>query len=212
MSADNRSVHTDALATLGTIIDENAKRDAIHVAVEPVRAGEPISPGDIVLIRDGFSYAAESKETAVGIADPFLERDIDPGQYFWMLVMPRTITSLRHVWSHPAFEDKEPAAEPPLDKAASEAWLREFCSGADCPGYDDVIAAATGKNIYEGEKLEGVMGVRYPDYYGTYNDGEYLHFGGRDAHGVIPDEFWTHVEIVTGKRGLKRAKYFSCSC
>jgi hypothetical protein len=41
-----RSVATDALATLGTIIDDTQKRDAIHIAVEPVIAGERLRPGD----------------------------------------------------------------------------------------------------------------------------------------------------------------------
>lgn len=39
MSADKRSIHTDALHTLGTIIGEGEKRDAIHIAVEPCIAG-----------------------------------------------------------------------------------------------------------------------------------------------------------------------------
>jgi hypothetical protein len=41
---------------------------------------------------------------------------------------------------------------------------------------------------------------------------EYLHFDGEDAHGEIPDEFWTHLEVVTGERPPYRPKYFSCSC
>ena len=40
MGSDKRSVATDALETLGTIIDDTQKRDAIHLAVEPVVAGE----------------------------------------------------------------------------------------------------------------------------------------------------------------------------
>lgn len=39
-TGDKRSVSTDALETLGTIIDDRAGRDAIHLAVEPVHAGE----------------------------------------------------------------------------------------------------------------------------------------------------------------------------
>lgn len=45
MSADNRKVTTDALETLGTIIGTSEGRDAIHLAVEPVEAGERLSPG-----------------------------------------------------------------------------------------------------------------------------------------------------------------------
>lgn len=39
MSADKRTMTTDALETLGTIITEHEKRDAIHIAVENVVAG-----------------------------------------------------------------------------------------------------------------------------------------------------------------------------
>jgi hypothetical protein len=46
--AEKRSVHTDALATLGTIIGEGEKRDAIHLAVEPTVAAEKLYPGQDV--------------------------------------------------------------------------------------------------------------------------------------------------------------------
>ena len=46
MKKDKRSVVTDALETLGNIIDDTCKRDAIHLAVEPCIAGEVLSPGD----------------------------------------------------------------------------------------------------------------------------------------------------------------------
>jgi hypothetical protein len=42
MTADQRSVATDALATPGTITDETAGRDAIHLAVEPVIAAHTL--------------------------------------------------------------------------------------------------------------------------------------------------------------------------
>lgn len=48
MSTDKRSVATDTLETLGSIIDENAGRDAIHLAVEPSIAAETIYPGQHV--------------------------------------------------------------------------------------------------------------------------------------------------------------------
>jgi len=59
MSADKRSVSTDALATLGTIIDDTAGRDAIHLAVEPIIAGEKLYPGQDVGISEGKAYQAD---------------------------------------------------------------------------------------------------------------------------------------------------------
>jgi hypothetical protein len=119
-NADKRTVSTDALETLGTIIDETAGRDAIHLAVEPVVAAHMLRPGDDVgFVEGGVGYC----ENPVGIVDPFLkERWVQKGQRFWLVVYPRQITSLRHVWTHPAFEEHKNA--PTQSKAESEAWLR----------------------------------------------------------------------------------------
>lgn len=103
MSSDKRSVTTDALQTLGTIIDDSAGRDAIHLAVEPVIAGEDLLPGQDIGIVDGL--ATTKAEKKLGIVDPFVKVPIRQGQRFWFIVYPRTIRSLRHVWSHPDFAD-----------------------------------------------------------------------------------------------------------
>lgn len=196
MSTDKRSVHTDALATLGTIIGETEKRDAIHIAVEPVTAAHPLHPGDDVGFVEGGIGACDNP---VGIVDPFLKGTVKKGQRFWLLVYPRQIQSLRHVWSHPAFGE-EPQA--PIDedrKSRSEQWLRNFVATADCPNYDTIIAVAT-----KGEDGEG--------YNRCYMEDEYFHVGGSDAHGEIPPEFWDHVENIIGKKMTQRPTYFSCSC
>lgn len=79
MSGDKRSVSTDALETLGTIIDETQKRDAIHIAVEPVKAGEHLQPGDHITVVNGVATKAP-KEKALGIVDPYLEVNVKKGQ------------------------------------------------------------------------------------------------------------------------------------
>lgn len=193
----DRPIATDALATLGTIIGESEKRDAIHIAVENVVAQEKLFPGQDV-------GAAGSTIDPVGIVDPFLKQPVFPGQRFWLLIYPRKINSLRHVWSHPAFPDEiAPTVEAavPDPKLTSEVWLRQFCSTTDCPDYETVIKALT----------EGLSSDS--SYYSTgfSHDGEYITFYGRDAHGEIPNEFWDHVEVVTGKT-FERATSFNCSC
>ncbi len=47
---------------------------------------------------------------AVGIVDPFLQRSVLQGQRFYLCLFPGTVTSLRHVWTHPALEIKPPVA------------------------------------------------------------------------------------------------------
>ena len=106
-SADKRTTHTDALDTLGMMHTQFEKRDAIHLAVIQVRATEHLSIGQNISAVDGAAFADED---GLGIVDPFLERNPQPGDLFWMVIRPRLIHSLRHVWSHPAFDD-EPEVE-----------------------------------------------------------------------------------------------------
>lgn len=189
-NAEKRSVTTDALETLGSIISENEKRDAIHLAVEPAIAAEHLMPGqDVGFVEGGVGRSP----SPIGIVDPFLKEPVMKGERFWLVVYPRQITSLRHVWTHPAFTEAEIEDSANSSKEASEQWLREFIGGSDCPDYHTVIEKAVNNDSWSEE---------------------YLHFDGSDAHGEIPPEFWDHVEIVTGKKikGEDRAKYFSCSC
>lgn len=105
---------------VGSLIgkDEVARRDAIHIAVAPVIAGTPIRPGShIRLTETGLGVWASYKDgETIGIADPFLKEEIRRGERFWLFLYPNTITSLRHVWTHPAFVTtlkKEEANESP---------------------------------------------------------------------------------------------------
>lgn len=185
-SGDKRSVSTDALETLGTIFEDGG-RDAIHLAVEPVVAGETLYPGQHIGTVDGVAWATKLVKK-VGIVDPFLTEPVRPEQKFWLVVYPRQITSLRHVWSHPDFPENSGGK---TAREASEAWLRDFVSRSDCPSYEEVLGAAL-----------------------SNRDGEYLFFRDQDAHGEIPPEFWEHVESVTGQTipSDRRASWFSCSC
>lgn len=108
-NGDRRSVSTDALDTLGTILTTPQHRDAIHLAVEPVIAGESLRPGEHIIVRDGVAFKTE-KGQGLGIVDPFLPNTfVVKDQKFWFVMYPRQVHSLRHVWTHPAFAD-EPVA------------------------------------------------------------------------------------------------------
>lgn len=190
---------------LGKIITTQQKRDALHIAVIPVVAANSLFPGDKVALVPGTinrvlaAFAADS----IGVIDPFLTQIVAPGQTCWLYLNPGSITSLRHDWTHPAFESVEAVEEAKPDRAASEAWLRNFCDSADCPGFDAVMQGIQGN--FENES---------PEYYssGGFIDSDCLHFSGRDAHGEIPPEFWTHAEIYLGMKLQCKPPYFSCSC
>jgi hypothetical protein len=192
MSADKRTVSTDALETLGTIIGPNEKRDAIHLAVIPVEAGEHLPYGARVGLRDGKAFIAgydgSGRDTSLGIVDPFLRTDVKPGQNFWLVIYPRVITSLRHVWTHPELPD-EPSATRTPGRDASEQWLR---NRADSLGisYEEILTAGTNRE--------------YPGCFG--ND----IYGPRE----IEPEFWIHIQIVTGNAAPadKRPDWFRCAC
>lgn len=103
--SDKRSVHTDALATLGNILVSNEKRDAIHIAVLPVFAAELLHPGQKIGILSDGRASHNGVTKYLGVVDPFLKVSVAKGEKFWFLVNPRTITSLRHVWEHPEFKE-----------------------------------------------------------------------------------------------------------
>jgi hypothetical protein len=195
MSADKRSVATDALETLGTIISDHEKRDAIHLAVEPVIAAHDMEPGaHIGLMPDG--RASELADNKLGIVDPFLKDGVVAGERFWLVVYPRQITSLRHVWEHPAFPASPDVTLAPR-YSESEQWIRDFADRVSLH-YDVLMEGA---RDWIDSKKRGQWG-------------EYLCFGGLLEGEYVPDEFWTHYEAVTGERVEEdhRGSFFTCSC
>lgn len=105
---DTRSPITDALETLGMIHYKQEKRDAIHLAVEPVIAGMDLPRSEPIGIIDGKAYIAglylDGKQIPYqGIVDPFLHTNVKAGEKFWFVMKPREVRSLRHVWEHPDF-------------------------------------------------------------------------------------------------------------
>jgi hypothetical protein len=214
MSAEKRKVATDALETLGSIIDDTAGRDAIHLAVEPIIAGEILYAGQhigIVDRHDGVRVASTKATKKLGIVDPFIQGPVPEGSRFWFVVYPRQITSLRHVWSHPNFPegdvviaDKKKVSEiihnnPDKttiatyneihEKHISEEWIRNYAIRIPL----DYNVLMNGAHDYQ----------RYGNYlsFGSLLEGEYL-----------PDEFWDHYEMVTGEKVDSRGNFFSCSC
>lgn len=186
MSADKRTPHTDALETLGYKLSPGEKRDAIHLAVEPIEAGEALRAGEHVKIHNEKAYAS-GPDDGIGIVDPFLREKIYPGDLFWLVVYPRMITSLRHVWTHPAFEQVEEL--PSI--GVSEKWIRNFA---------------------DQNSLHYRVLMDSAESYLKYHD--YLILGGLLEGKSVPEEFWDHYQNVTGSPVPEenRGNFFSCSC
>lgn len=183
---------------VGRTLKEFPPRDAIHVAIAPVMAGCRLHPGQHI----GFNPYSNTVNTVIsdcnlkiGIVDPFLKETIEPGTIFWMFLYPNTITSLKHLWTHPAFSQEEDKVEAvyakPSEKITSEQWIKNYAEQLDV-GYKDLINAATEWLEYE----------------------EYMVRGGLLEGIQTSYEFWDHFEKVTGISvpGDKRTNFFSCSC
>lgn len=203
------TTHTDALDTLGTLIGPGEKRDAIHIAVFPVVAAERLARGEHVSLNAALEAEWAPVNEGVGIVDPFLSEPVKKGDRFWLLVYPRQISSLRHVWEHPKFpasqetgqQDAEGLIQDAIElqnlREASKRWLEEWIATADCPDFHTTIGAMLQQR--DGSSWES----------------DYVHFDGQDAHGEIPAEAWHHLAIYAGityEAGTDRPKYFTCSC
>ena len=173
---------------LGSLVVGDAGRDAVHIAIAPMVAGEALSPGQHVgVLQNG---TAGHSPAPVGIVDPFLPAEIEPGARFWLCLYPNTITSLRHDWTHPALDAVTGRIQSAL-VAESEVWLRQYAEDIGL-SYGAVMKAA----------------VEYIKF------GEYHVFRDHDTPERAYDRgFWRHYEIVTGTVVEDHdAVPFTCSC
>ncbi len=209
--SEDRSVHTDALHTLGSIIGESEKRDAIHLAVEPVVAGERLTPGQNVgRMKDG-TFGATGVRKRLGVVDPFLPGPIKKGDRFWLIVYPRQITALHHVWEHPDFpnadgsltsEERMARVRLMTEKLTNsgETWIKnEFV-----PKVEDYGHALNYEDLLEGAK----------EYLET---GNYVCLPNDIAYEFVSEniaKFWENFTKVTGQTvpEEKRQPFFNCAC
>lgn len=143
---------------LGELPTGPVERDAIHVAVIPMVAGEMLRPGDRVgVLRDGVACRSEN---VVGIVDPYLTDVVPKGATFWMCLLPGTVTGMRHHWLHPVFGEGAVAALP--GKAEAELWLRSYANRVNSCCDDSEVAfnrlidgLRTGRLSFYGTGLNG---------------------------------------------------------
>lgn len=156
---------------LGKLVTEDYERDAVHVAVIPVEAGEQMRAGTPVGVSDG---KAVLDPPHVGVVDPFIGADvkIQKGDRFWLMMNPGTVLSLRHEWTHPAIPSK---SRPPLELTRSEIYLRAMADRLNTQ-FDRMIAEMSAD-----------------DPGGHFGDDSYREY-------LQDDVFWDHLETYTGKR------------
>lgn len=83
-------------------------RDAIHVAIAPVTAAHELSPGNSVGRFPDGSFGRTADKDLLGVVDPYLNVNVMSGERFYLFLYPNSVTSLRHVWTHPAFKVNVP--------------------------------------------------------------------------------------------------------
>jgi hypothetical protein len=133
---------------LGELITEAGARDAIHVALAPVTANERLTPGQhIGFVREHNTDLVGVSSSPLGIVDPFLERSVERGQRFYMVLYPNTVTGMKHQWEHPAFA--------PPGTEASIQWLQGLADDIGCD-YHSLLSSiedgyiCTGSEDYSG--------------------------------------------------------------
>lgn len=97
---------------LGALIAPDSKPtpDAIHVPILPLTAGPTIHlrPGEPFTVdAEGRAIPSETRG-AHGIVDPFLQTFVRPGERFYGLLAPGSVTKLRHEFDHPLIKKVAP--------------------------------------------------------------------------------------------------------
>lgn len=105
--------------TLGQLITADTRRDAVHVAVAPMRALEVLKPGERVAHAYDDYVSAARRSRGIGIVDPFLYQDVQRGERFWVFMDPETVTNTRHAWTHPDLPSED------SEDGDADSWCKE---------------------------------------------------------------------------------------
>lgn len=175
---------------IGRLLQGDALRDAIHVAVAPVVAGETLDPGQgLVFTQKNDNEVRKGTVNTVGVVDPFLKGYVRKGQRFWMFLNPGSINSLRHDWTHPAFGPEKVDR----DKIAAKQWLEKF---AESQRQD--------WGMFEGIMTKAVRG----DGSWCGDDDNAESFNAQKQRLLREWQTWTGVAIARDEDEI----YFSCAC
>lgn len=172
---------------IGKTPESTAKRDAVHVALAPIVAGENLAVNDRVHVRDGKAYRCTSQPT--GIVDPFRDTPVVNGAMFWLFMYPNTIRSIRHDWQHPDVPDSAIARDP---EGESMRYME---------GYANSINRSVGYVLERIRERDSIIADGVDQHSWEYD-------------GPV-SEFWRHAEILIGESipaSYRDDFVFSCSC
>lgn len=104
-------------------------KDAIHVAIVSVRAAHMIKPGQ----RCGLNEYNEAVTTSKGsgVANPFLKKNIQRGELFFLLLDMQEVPNVQHTWEHPKIKKFIPSREIELNSTIKDIADRLKVSYAD---------------------------------------------------------------------------------
>ena len=179
------------LRSLGRLVTDDQPRDAVHIAVVPVVAGEDTWAGQHVGLEEG---KLSRKAKNIGVVDPFLTVPVKAGEKCWLFLYPGSITSLSHLWSHPAFDQQDAGRiSKDVHIAKSKAWIAEH---AELLGLSADVLMENGSSWLE------------------YDDYIVQHGSERWRDNFNPTEFWHHYEVITGKvvPEDKKQSFYCCTC
>lgn len=195
---------------IGQLVTSSQQRDAIHIAIIPIMAGEAMNPGTrVTLNKAGQAIDAGDCNAGIGVVSPFLLAPVQPGDVFWLLLNPGTIRTLRHEWSSDVFPLEPVVAIEDgymrvshREVEASATWLRKFAED----------------NFNEGrETAEAYYNDMVSSFERAGEEAVFLQVHGSSRSRELQEDFselQRHLENVIGKR-LPRNRdntFFTCWC
>ena len=176
----------DTQSKIGKLLQEGEERDAIHIAVLPVVAGNDLTPGAPIGVGEvnGEHYAYSNIFPRRGIVDPFLWDGVTQGERFWMFLTPNTIQDMRHHWKLEGIDVFSP-------QERAKQWLASFAEENNV-SYDELVAGLKAGEVYFGNDTEAPSNA----------------YGQKEA-------LFQHLAILTGRSFSEdhiANTFFRCSC
>jgi hypothetical protein len=156
---------------LGEILTGGEVRDAIHIAIAPVVAGEYLAPGAHVGMVEGQARICREP---IGIVDPLLSKPALKGQRVYIWIYPNTVTGMVHHWKHPAFSE---------GPSQVETWLRNHAQNIGV-SFETLMEGAK-DYLKTGDSV--CLGHDTPDDVWTYNDQFWKHYQEYTGE-LVPEE------------------------